>query len=177
MARVTKAFKPVEAAEGEAAADMFVYNVADTLYLAAFNYTMQNRDCVLDFERLGLTPGVKYMFHELWTGDKDVCDDSWTVIVRRYDALLYKIYPYDDSRVAAVGNDATACYYDAFSDMLRFTGNVSVVDSTVYDVSGVCRLQMHGLHNSLDVATLGKGIYLYRGIDTAGSSITYKFIK
>lgn len=177
VARVTKAFKPVEAAEGEAAADMFVYNVADTLYLAAFNYTMQNRDCVLDFERLGLTPGVKYMFHELWTGDKDVCDDSWTVIVRRYDALLYKIYPYDDSRVAAVGNDATACYYDAFSDMLRFTGNVSVVDSTVYDVSGVCRLQMHGLHNSLDVATLGKGIYLYRGIDTAGSSITYKFIK
>ena len=53
----------------------------------------------------------------------------------------------------------------------------SVVDSTVYDVAGVCQLQMHGLHNEVDVAALGKGVYLYRGMDTEGSSIAYKFIK
>lgn len=177
VARVTKAFKPVESVVGDGAADMFMYNVGDTLYVAAFNYTIQNRDCVFDFGRLGLTPGVKYMFHELWTGDKDISDDTWTVVVRRYDALLYKIYPYDDSRVAAVSGDATACYYDAASQMLRFAGNASVVDSTVYDVAGVCQLQVHGLHNEVDVAALGKGVYLYRGMDTGGSSIAYKFIK
>lgn len=177
VARSAKAFKPVEAAQGNASADMFMYSVGDTTYVALFNYTTDNSDRSFDFDRLGLTPGVKYMFHELWTGDKEYHDTSWETTVRRYDALLYKIYPYDDSRVTAAVAPGACCRYDAVAGKLRIASAVQLVDSAVYDMTGACRLQVHGNVHDIDVAALDEGVYVYRGIGELGDCITCKFIR
>lgn len=176
VARVTKAFRPVESAEGESSADMFVYNVGDTAYVAVFNYnTTQNQKRDFDFARLGLVKGQKYCFRELWTGVSGIYDDTWSVTVRRSDAQLYKIYPYDDSGVATVADNTPTCYYDAVTEELRLSEYMT--DSVLYDVAGSCVAQYHGCHSSVDVSGLHRGLYIYQGRNSGGECLGYKFIK
>lgn len=92
VARLTKAFYPVEAASDNAAADMFMQQYADTLYLAVFNYTTVSGNKTIDFNRLGLSVGANYIFHELWSGSKEEHSSSWSVSTPRRDVKFFKIY-------------------------------------------------------------------------------------
>ncbi len=179
MAHQTKAFYPVSANEGHPAPNQFMYVVADTTYLAVLNYEAGKRhEFTFDFDRLGLTTGTEYVVRELWTDQEDIVTESYDEIVRRGDAAIYKIYPKpEDNSVTAVRPNKTRCYYDAYTQEVCAKGNTTVLESYIYNMSGTCVMTVKAAHDAVSVAKLPAGVYLYRGIDANGNSLTCKFKK
>lgn len=179
MAYQTKAFYPVDANEGHPAPNQFMYVVADTTYLAVLNYEAGKRhEFTFDFDRLGLTTGTEYVVRELWTGQEDVATESYDDVVRRGDAAIFKIYPKPQNNSAkAVQHNKTRCYYDAYTQEVCAKGNTLVQESYVYNMSGTCVMTIQSIHDTVNVKNLPDGVYIYRGIDTNGNSLTCKFKK
>ena len=179
MAHQTKAFYPVEAKQGHPAPNLFMYEVADTVYLAALNYESGRRyDFTIDFDRLGLTTGTEYVVRELWTGHDVLATESFEETVRRADASIYKIYPKPiDNSVEGVPCNETRCYYDGLAGEVRMKGSSYLVESYVYTVGGTCVYATHESHDTVDVNHLPAGAYFYRGLDAEGNSIVCKFVK
>ena len=178
MAYQTKAFYPVDAIEGNNSPNFFMYTVADTTYLAGLNFTGRRLKANLDFDRLGLTTGTEYVVRELWTGDEVVASETYEIIVPRSDAVVYKIYPKPiGGSVDILPYDATRCYYDAYMGEVRTKSVSHMIESYVYAIGGACVATMQGAHDAVDVKALPTGVYLYRGLDANGNSVTYKFTK
>lgn len=97
IARQCNAFRPVDSAPGgnEEAARNFYATVADTMYIAAYNYyttgSAINRE--MNFERLGLQKGTEYIVRELWGNTESVKTDTWSESIPLKDVKLFKIYP------------------------------------------------------------------------------------
>lgn len=179
MAHQTKAFYPVVANQGHPAPNQFMYTVADTTYLAVLNYEGGRRyDYTFDFDRLGLTTGKEYVVREMWTGQESIETESYDDVVRRGDAVIFKIYPKPENNgVENVEVKTTLCYYDAYTQEVCAKGNTTVLESYIYNMSGTCVMTVQSAHDAVSVAKLPAGVYLYRGIDTNGNSLTCKFKK
>ncbi len=178
IARDCKAFRPVEAAEEINAANMFVYHLADTTYLAHLNYEYSTARDEVDFARIGLIPGTQYTVHEVWSDKKEVYDNNFTSTLRRTDAAIYKIYPYDDSGVTnANATRKVDCYYDHADEAIRFTANATVAETKVYNIAGECVIANTDSHARLDVSNLPAGIYISRSTTADGNNITCKFVR
>lgn len=84
-------FAPVEG-NGERSEHQFVHHDADgTSYFAIFNYSEDEMNATIPFERIGLDPSVTYQAKELWSGNEQSVKGQLTVTVPAKDALLYKI--------------------------------------------------------------------------------------
>ena len=95
IASQCKAFRPVDSAPAggnQDAARSFYATVADTMYVATFNYgTMINR--TMDFDRLGLELGTEYVVRELWGNKESIKTGNWTESIPTRDVKLFKIFP------------------------------------------------------------------------------------
>lgn len=98
IARLGKAFRPVEATEscperGAAdPSDTFTLKTDDTFYMAVFNYGDSNTSKSIDLARAGLDSGKKYTVTELWTDTTTEEEGTLnTGNMNAYSCKLYKI--------------------------------------------------------------------------------------
>ena len=68
VARLGKAFRPVEGNTGSSAPDLFVMQDAGATYLAVFNWGSSNETRTVDLARAGLSATKSYQVTDLWTG-------------------------------------------------------------------------------------------------------------
>ena len=178
LARNGRSFRPVEGAAGDAAADMFVQRVADTVYVAAFNYSIKVTQPLIDFDRLGLNKGTKYVVHEIWRDDISQKSDSWEESVPRYDVKLFKIYPGD---LGSVDKTETGsgflCYPNPCTDWLYVSNDGFEANYTILNASGQVVKEMSDSTGILSVADLEKGIYFLMSKTAEGKVNTATFIK
>ncbi|MDR2037170.1 MAG: alpha-galactosidase [Bacteroidales bacterium] len=92
VARQCKSFRPVNSGNGKRAANQFVSTIADTTYLAVFNFG-DGQNTAIDFERIGLIPGQNYNVRDLWRDyPSEQKKQSWTEEVPQKDVKLLKIF-------------------------------------------------------------------------------------
>lgn len=91
MARACGSFRPVEAATGEKAADMFVNEDDNYIYVAIFNFGENPGEKTLPLRRIGLPENRDFKAKELWSGDDATLNTSLTAFVPSKDVKVYRI--------------------------------------------------------------------------------------
>lgn len=91
MARKCRSFRPVEPGSGDRAADAFVSDISDTLYLAVFNFSDTPLSKTLPLRRIGLSEGSDYAATELWSHDRLTLRGNLNAQVPPRDVKVYKI--------------------------------------------------------------------------------------
>jgi len=180
IARQCKAFKPVEGGTGTAAADMFTYTLADTTYVATFNYTLYLKTNTYDFTRLGLVPGKNYIVKELWTNTTSNRSDSWSEITARRDVVVYKIYPGTDTGTTQVkSNSNFSIYPNPCSDNLevKITNNQKIKDITIYSLVGIKVRQFAEPSAIIQLNDLRSGAYFISATSFSGDVYTSSLVK
>lgn len=180
IARYGKSFRPVEGGWGEGAADMFVSQEADTLYLAVFNYTVRKTTPLVDFGRIGLVKGTDYVVHELWSDEKTEVNDSWTESVVRRDVKLFKIYPGTLASVPDAEKTANAslmCYPNPCNDRLYIADDGTPATYTLLTLQGNAIRQYRNTAGAIGVSDLQAGYYLLTRTAGDGTKQTISFIK
>lgn len=162
VAKLSKAFYPVEAANGSVASDMFVQKVADTLYIAVFNYSTSTVTKTIQMDRVGLKSGTSYIVHELWGNTKSIKTDSWLETIPKRDVRFLKIY--EGTMTSLEENPATddlIIYPNPCHDFLHF-GNKSGGSSLVkiYNSTGQMVKEFDNLKDVCFVGDLAHGLYL-----------------
>lgn len=91
MARSCRSFRPVEHGTGERAADTFISDNGDVVYVAVFNFsdTLATRNVPL--RRIGLSEGADYAATELWSHDNTTLHGTLSAQVPAKDVKVYKI--------------------------------------------------------------------------------------
>jgi len=179
VARLTKAFSPVEAANGNNAADVFSTQLADTLYLAIFNYTTTSGDKPVDFKRVGLEPGMSYIVLDLWNGTKEERSTSWNVYVPRRDVKFLKIYPgtLTSSRISRPFPTFTAFPNPFISHLTLQYQGMDNPEVTIWNSSGMLVRNVIPIDKTLNLADLRSGIYILTVNDHKGTQYRCKVIK
>lgn len=90
VARIHKAFEPVEGNTDNHAGNLFCYKDGDSLYLAVFNFSNTGRDFTIAPERIGLRTGSTVNSKELWSGTVQTTSGLLSIHVAPEDAVLYK---------------------------------------------------------------------------------------
>lgn len=93
VARQTKAFYPVNSGSGTGAANQFMTTVADTTYLALFNFDSSPASYTINLERIGLAAGKTYQVRDLWRDNSTTQHSTnWSESIPAKDVKLLKIY-------------------------------------------------------------------------------------
>jgi alpha-galactosidase len=91
VARIQKAFMPVEGNTENHASNLFSYQAGQTSYLAVFNFAEANADFIIEPERIGLPGGVTVQAEELWSGATRDISGPLVFHLAPHDAALYKL--------------------------------------------------------------------------------------
>lgn len=96
IARMGRAFRPVEGNTGNQPTNLFTLSDSDSdsedFYLAVFDYSRTSGGTVnVDLERIGLLKGVDYVAEDLWSKTKINIKDSFTVNLLPSQSTIYKI--------------------------------------------------------------------------------------
>ncbi len=179
VARKAKAFYPVESGAGNRAANMFMQNVGDTLYLAVFNYGNSTINATINFERIGLTASEEYTFHEIWNDTKVNYNNSWQASIPYRDVKFYKIYSTNATDIKVDEKNEGIFYPNPVKDILYVN---SVYDSKIsevsfYDVSGKVIKHQNSVANSIDLKELNAGLYFLVTYLENGEKKKQKIIK
>ncbi|KIA93605.1 alpha-galactosidase [Pedobacter kyungheensis] len=86
-----KAFVPVEGNRGKSASPLFVKQVGEVTYLAAFNYSDAEQNLKLDFSRLGLKNSEKYEALNLINQTESPFLHNQIINLPAKDAVIFKI--------------------------------------------------------------------------------------
>ncbi|SDC16951.1 alpha-galactosidase [Pedobacter soli] len=86
-----KAFVPVEGNRGKSASPLFVKQVGEVTYLAAFNYSGAEQNLKLDFSRLGLKNSEKYEALNLINQTESPFQHNQIINLPTKDAVIFKI--------------------------------------------------------------------------------------
>ena len=162
VAKLSKAFYPVEAVIGNVASDMFVQKIADTLYIAVFNYSTSNASKSIQMDRVGLKSGTSYIVHELWGDSKSIKNVSWLETVPKRDVRFLKIYEGTTTSLKRnSAKDNLFIYPNPCHDFLHF-GNKSGGSSLVkiYNSKGQMVREFDNLKDVCFVGDLAQGLYL-----------------
>lgn len=179
IARLSKAFYPVESSDGSKASAMFTQQVQDTVYLAVFNYDAMSATKEIRFDRIGLMPGTDYIVHELWSGTKAQHSENWSVTVPRRDVLLYKIYKgVLTSSAKPTRQDGLSFYPNPCKNELYFN-HLSDTDFilTAYNLVGQPVKVFNSSSKVLYVGELKKGMYLFSAVGKNGEHFIQKIMK
>lgn len=109
MARETKAFRPLGATSGTDCATMYYTKVADTAFVALFNFTTVRTTYSFAMTDVEMLAGTTYTVKELMDKKTYTFSDSVSLNMRQ-NALVLKIYPYDPADVEEIAqqeNDDT----------------------------------------------------------------------
>ncbi|WP_379165767.1 S-layer homology domain-containing protein [Paenibacillus roseus] len=98
VARIGKAFRPLEGNTGQSAADMFILEDKGNYYAALFNYANAAAERSMSYTRAGIPVANKYIVTNLWTGEEKTLTFAETqsqlkVSLKPYESALYKIKP------------------------------------------------------------------------------------
>lgn len=91
MARNCKSFRPVEHGTGTSAADMFVNEDADYIYVAIFNFTDGTVSKTLPLRRIDLSEGRDYAATELWSHDPATLRSAIKTDIPPRDVKVFRI--------------------------------------------------------------------------------------
>lgn len=91
MARNCKSFRPVEHANGTAAANMFTNHDADYVYVAIFNFSDKAVEKSLPLRRLGLSESAEFRAQELWSHDNISIRGAIKASIPARDVKVYRI--------------------------------------------------------------------------------------
>jgi len=179
IARLSKAFYPVESSDGSKASAMFTQQVQDTVYLAVFNYDAASATREIHFDRIGLISGTNYIVHELWSGTKAQLSGDWSVLVPRRDVMLFKIYK---GTLTSIGKNIKQSelnfYPNPCKDELYFN-HLSETDFTltVYNLVGQPVKVFDSSSKVLFVGDLKSGMYLFSAVGNNGEHYIQKIMK
>ncbi|HYX10321.1 MAG TPA: T9SS type A sorting domain-containing protein, partial [Bacteroidales bacterium] len=181
IARQTKAFYPIEMAEGSKADDMFMQTAGDTVYLAIFNYASSGVTKFIDFSKIGLSNGKNYVFHDLWEDTKELHTDSWNVDIGRKDVKLFKIYEgiLEPSNINPHHNNSLeAVYYpNPCNELLNINFPEEHSDIFAYDIDGKIVKVIDHKKKQINTGDLKSGLYLFSMIDKSGNKVSRIIIK
>jgi len=93
VAKLGKAFRPIEGNTGLSAADMFILKDKNDYYVALFNYSDAPVERNLNFARAGIEGGngKTYEVTNLWTGKKSKVKGEWKVSLKARESVLVKL--------------------------------------------------------------------------------------
>ena len=91
VARLGKAFRPVEANTGTAPSDVLVLADGGTYYVAVFNFGSTAADKTVDLARAGLDATAEYAVTDLWTGAATTAQGTLTVTLEPGFARLFAL--------------------------------------------------------------------------------------
>ena len=178
IARLAKAFYPVEIPDGDRASDMFVQTLGDTLYLAVFNYTGSSVSKTIDMDRIGLQKGKSYIVHDLWENTDEVRSGSWDESLPRKDVKFFKIYEGILSSVTApAGLDNIRLYPNPCGEILHLAAASDPVRVIAYNTSGMAVKIFEHPGNELYMGDLANGLYLLSVIGIDGGRFSRKILK
>lgn len=179
VAKITKAFYPVEAANGNVASDMFMQQVADTVYVAVFNYSTTNVTKTIQMDRIGLKSGTSYIVHELWGNTKSIKTDSWIESIPKRDVKFLKIYEGTTTSLKENSvKDNQFIYPNPCHDFLHL-GNKTETSSHVkiFNSTGQLVKIFNNQKENLYVGDLAQGLYLLTEERNNGESYRARFVK
>ena len=91
IAKLGKAFRPVEGNVDEWADNIYVLDTEDAFYIAVFNFDSGDKELTVNFERAGLGSGVQYEVKDLWSGQTSRAQDEFKVRLMPSESTIYKI--------------------------------------------------------------------------------------
>jgi alpha-galactosidase len=91
LIKTGKAFKPVEKGPASNAAQAFIRNDAEGMYLAVFNYKKQPVTISINVSRLGLLKDKKYQFAELLGGSSIIGANVINIPFNEEGAYIYRL--------------------------------------------------------------------------------------
>jgi alpha-galactosidase len=180
IARLCKAFRPVEPGTGLSAANMFISQYADTTYIALFNYTIGTKQILLDFNRIGLNVGTTYEVNELWGNTTSERTGSWTESLPGMDAWIYKIYPKKVTATDQIkSNPEFLCYPNPCSGVLevQMKNGQKIKDISIYSLLGVKVRQFVEPSASILLNDLKSGVYVIQATSLSGDISTSSLVK
>ena len=180
ISRLCKAFRPVESGNGQSAANMFMSQYADTIYVALFNYSINVEQTLLDFNRIGLNVGTTYELSELWGNTTSERSGSWTESLPRMDARIYKIYPKKDTETDQIkSNTDFSCYPNPCSGKLdlKMINDQKIKYISIYSLLGVMVRQFVDPSASIQLNDLKSGVYVLHATSLSGDIFTSSLVK
>jgi alpha-galactosidase len=180
IARLCKSFMPVESGNGQSAANMFMSQYADTIYVALFNYSINVQQTLLDFNRNGLNIGTTYEVKELWGNTISERSNSWTESLPRMDARIYKIYPKKDTAISPVQSNPEFSFYpNPCSGKLdvKMINDQKIKNISIYSLLGVKVRQFFEPSTSLQLNDLKSGVYYIHATSHSGEIFTSSLVK
>ena len=179
VARLAKAFYPVEAANGGSAADMFTQSVADTVYIALFNYTASSLIKSIQLDRVGLKTGTSYVVHELWGNTRKIATGSWEETVSRRDVKFLKIYEGTSTSVNEVLlKENLKVFPNPCYDFLYLGKNgKSYSNLKIFNTTGQLMKVFNKTNDECYVGDLAQGMYVLTGEKQNGIMLHTRFIK
>ena len=91
MARRTDSFRPIEFGVGDKAADMFVNEDDEYIYVAIFNFSPRAVTKTLPLRRIGLSESAKYSALEIWSHDEMTLSGQIVAQIPSKDVKVYRI--------------------------------------------------------------------------------------
>jgi alpha-galactosidase len=178
IAKLSKAFYPVETGEGTHSANVFTQIVADTVYLAVFNFNSSTSSQTIDLKRLNLSDDSIYIAHEVWGDTKDQISNSISVSVPRYDVKLFKIYKLSTSEIKTIKEQNNLFTPNPVSDKLYLNlpiENISKI--SIFDIKGSKIFDFPLNQNSLNLENIESGFYFVSVTFFDGNILKQKIIK
>lgn len=183
IAKITKAFYPIEISDGSNASDMFMQTVGDTTYLAVFNYSSKSVIKTINMERIGLNQSKKYIIHELWNDTKEINTNTLIINVPKKDVLLYKIYEGTLTSINQNNSENTDIGFFFYPNpcvktlYIKGIQDVNFAKVIVHNISGQVVLQKELKNNELNIENLHKGLYMVTIIRNDGKYYSGKVQK
>ena len=178
VAKLAKAFYPVENGNGTQSANMFMQHVADTLYLAVFNFSGGTVSQTIDFNRIGLTENAEYKLFEMWSGITEQHTSSWTVSIPRRDVKFYKIYKNVGSGLSLTKESSRFFSPNPVKDILFLNNKMETpVEVRIFDIGGKNIRSFSNVEGQLNVGFLQDGIYFFSAKMADGSVFYQKIMK
>jgi len=145
------------------------------------NYTINVKPTLIDFNKIGLTKGTRYVVHELWTNTFCEQIDSWTESLPRRDVRLFKIYPKSFSEIEqVVANSNFFVFPNPASSELRFNlkNNEVIKSASIYSLIGnkIKNLNVADT-NKIPIDDLAKGTYIVKIESDRNTCYTSTFVK
>ncbi len=93
VARLGRAFRPLEANTGAGAPDVFVLQSGGSTYLALFDFGTTDATKSVDLARAGLDAATSYTVTDLFTGAMSTATGTLTVAVSSHSGALVELHP------------------------------------------------------------------------------------
>ncbi|MBR1809262.1 MAG: T9SS type A sorting domain-containing protein [Paludibacteraceae bacterium] len=178
MARETGSFRPLNTkVTGNSASDTYYTMVADTCYVAVFNWGGRKAKTNINFSDLGISTSDSLLAEELFFSSAEYAAESVDVTVPALDCRILKIYKGTIKPETAIDNlkvERFTCSPNPTDSSLRLS-LPDVNEVFVYSACGSL-VARYGNVRKINVSHLAAGTYLIRALGE-NTVYTSEFIK